>query len=103
LASPGTTEVPEPLRGRWGAKCELGYLEWDDGLQTSWSTFGGTEKRAISLYKQLGSRFTIVFNGGYTQFYDVVADDQIVLSGIGAQGALTDSSPPPWIARRCPL
>src|SRR3954471_780570 len=92
LASPGTTEVPEPLRGRWGAKCELGYLEWDDGLQTSWSTFGGTEKRAISLYKQLGSRFTIVFNGGYTQFYDVVADDQIVLSGIGAQGALTDSS-----------
>jgi hypothetical protein len=103
LASPGTSEVPEPLRGRWGAKCDLGYLEWEDGLQTSWSTFGGTEKRAINLYKQLGSRFTIVFDGGYTQFYDIVADDQIVLSGVGAQGALTDSSPPPWIARRCPV
>lgn len=102
-AAPGTTATPEPLRGRWGAKCDLGYLEWTDGLQTSWSTFGGTEKRGISLYKQLGNRFTIVFEGGYTQFFDLVADDQIVLSGIGAQGALTDSSPPAWIARRCPL
>ena len=102
-AAPGTTTTPEPLRGRWGAKCDLGYLEWTDGLQTSWSTFGGTEKRGISQYKQLGNRFTIVFEGGYTQFYDIVADDQIVLSGVGAQGALTDSSPPAWIARRCPL
>jgi hypothetical protein len=102
-AAPGTTQTPEPLRGRWGAKCDLGYIEWTDGLQTSWSTFGGTEKRGISQYKQLGSRFTIVFEGGYTQFYDIVADDQIMLSGVGAQGALTDSSPPVWIARRCPL
>ena len=53
-AAPGTTQTPEPLRGRWGAKCDLGYLEWTDGLQTSWSTFGGTEKRGISQYKQLG-------------------------------------------------
>jgi hypothetical protein len=102
-AAPGTAETPDPLRGRWGAKCDLGYIEWTDGLQTSWSTFGGTEKRGISQYKQLGSRFTIVFEGGYTQFYDIVANDQIVLSGVGAQGALTDSSPPAWIARRCPL
>jgi hypothetical protein len=102
-AAPGTAQTPDPLRGRWGAKCDLGYIEWSDGLQTSWSTFGGTEKRGISQYKQLGSRFTIVFEGGYTQFYDIVADDQIVLSGVGAQGALTDSSPPAWIARRCPL
>jgi hypothetical protein len=102
-ASAGTTETPDPLRGRWGAKCDLGYIEWTDGLQTSWSTFGGTEKRTITQYKQLGTRFTIVFEGGYTQFYDIVGNDQIVLSGVGAQGALTDSSPPAWIARRCPL
>ena len=88
-AAPGTAQTPDPLRGRWGAKCDLGYIEWSDGLQTSWSTFGGTEKRGISQYKQLGSRFTIVFEGGYTQFYDIVANDQIVLSGVGAQGALT--------------
>ena len=102
-ASAGTTDTPDPLRGRWGAKCDLGYIEWTDGLQTSWSTFGGTEKRTITQYKQLGSRFTIVFEGGYTQFYDIVGNDQIVLSGVGAQGALTNSSPPAWIARRCPL
>jgi hypothetical protein len=25
-AAPGTTQTPEPLRGRWGAKCDLGYM-----------------------------------------------------------------------------
>jgi hypothetical protein len=102
-AAPGASQAPDALRGRWGAKCDLGYLEWTDGLQTTWSTFSGTEKRSISQFKQLGNRFTIVFEGGYTQFYDIIADDQIVLSGVGAHGALTDSSPPAWIARRCPL
>ncbi|QQP90855.1 hypothetical protein IGS68_06415 [Skermanella sp. TT6] len=99
----GTPSVPAPLRGRWGARCDIGYLQWEDGVQTSWSTFGGDEKRAISAYKELGTRFTIVFEGGYTQFYDLVADDQIVLAGIGAQGVMTDPAPPPWTGRRCPL
>ncbi len=26
-AAPGTTQTPEPLRGRWGAKCDLGTRE----------------------------------------------------------------------------
>ncbi|WP_158046658.1 hypothetical protein [Skermanella pratensis] len=99
----GTASVPAPLRGRWGARCDIGYLQWEDGIQTSWSTFGGTEKRAISAYKELGPRFTIVFEGGYTQFYDLVADDQIVLSGVGAQGVMTDPAPPPWTGKRCPV
>ncbi|EWY37705.1 hypothetical protein N825_16770 [Skermanella stibiiresistens SB22] len=99
----GSSQVPAPLRGRWGARCDIGYLEWEDGVQTSWSTFGGAEKRAIAAFKELGSRYTIVFEGGYTQFYDLVADDQVVLSGVGAQGVMTDPAPPPWTGRRCPV
>ena len=103
LAAPGTTKTRNRCAAAGAPNATLAIWNGTDGLQTSWSTFGGTEKRGINQYKQLGNRFTIVFEGGYTQFFDIVADDQIVLSGVGAQGALTDSSPPPWIARRCPM